>query len=114
MATQSTPFQLPPLRWAEHALDPVSSARTTGIPCGKDHAAYVKKLSEVVAGTRDADMPLDQVVRETAGKEQKIFNNAAQAWNHTFYWSCLKKGAGKPSGDIAKRLDADCGGLDGF
>ena len=114
MATQSTPFQLPPLPWAENALDPVISARTIGLHYGKHHAAYVKKLNELVAGTRYADMPLEQVVRETAGKEQKIFNNAAQAWNHTFYWNCLKKGGGKPSGAIAQRIDADCGGLDGF
>jgi len=114
MATQSAPFQLPPLPWAENALDPVISARTIGLHHGKHHAAYVKKLNELVAGTRYADMPLEQVVRETAGKEQKIFNNAAQAWNHAFYWNCLKKGAVKPAGAIAARLDADCGGLDGF
>ena len=114
MATQTAPFQLPPLPWAENALDPVISARTIGLHYGKHHAAYVKKLNELVAGTRYADMPLEQVVRETAGKEQKIFNNAAQAWNHTFYWNCLKKGAGKPTGQIATRLDADCGGLDAF
>jgi len=114
MATQSAPFQLPPLPWAENALDPVISARTIGLHYGKHHATYVKKLNELVAGTRYADMPLEQVVRETAGKEQKIFNNAAQAWNHAFYWNCLKKGAAKPAGAIAARLDADCGGLDGF
>ncbi len=103
MATQSAPFQLPPLPWAENALDPVISARTIGLHYGKHHAAYVKKLNELVAGTRYADMPLEQVVRETAGKEQKIFNNAAQAWNHTFYWNCLKKGAGKPCGTPSPR-----------
>jgi Fe-Mn family superoxide dismutase len=114
MATPTAPFQLPPLPWAENALDPVMSARTIGLHYGKHHAAYVKKLNELVAGTRYADMPLEQVVRETAGKEQKIFNNAAQAWNHTFFWNCLKKGGGKPSGTIATRLDADLGGFDGF
>ena len=60
------------------------------------------------------DMTLEQIVKESAGKEPKIFNNAAQAWNHTFYWNCLKKGGGKPSGAIASRIDSDCGGYDEF
>jgi len=114
MEKANGPFQLPPLPWPENALDPVISARTLSFHYGKHHAAYVKKLNELVAGTRYADMPLEQIVRETAGKEPKIFNNAAQAWNHTFYWSCLRKGGARPAGAIATRLDADCGGLDGF
>ncbi len=114
MATQTAPFQLPSLPWAENALDPVISARTIGLHYGKHHAAYVKKLNELVAGSRFADMSLEQIVRESAGKEPKIFNNAAQAWNHTFYWSCLRKGGGMPSGTIASRIDADCGGYDAF
>jgi Fe-Mn family superoxide dismutase len=114
MATSSGPFELPPLPWAEDALDPVISARTIGLHYGKHHAAYVKKLNELVAGTRYAQMPLEQVVRESAGKDQKVFNNAGQAWNHTFYWNCLRKGAGKPGTRIASRLDADLGGYEGF
>jgi len=114
MATQTAPFPLPPLPWAQDALDPVISARTIGLHYGKHHAAYVKKLNELVAGTRFADMSLEQVVRESAGKEQKIFDNAAQAWNHAFFWSCLRKGGGKPAGALASRIDADCGGYDAF
>lgn len=114
MATQTAPFQLPPLPWAEDALDPVISARTIGLHYGKHHAAYVKKLNELVAGTRFADMSLEQIVRESAAKDPKIFNNAAQAWNHTFFWNCLRKGGGKPGGALASRIDADCGGYDAF
>jgi len=114
MATASAPFPLPPLPWAEDALDPVISARTIGLHYGKHHAAYVKKLNELVQGTRYADMPLEQVVRESSGKEQKIFNNAAQAWNHAFFWNCLRKGGGKPTGAITSRIDSDFGGYDAF
>ena len=114
MATSTGPFELPPLPWAEDSLAPVISARTIGLHYGKHHAAYVKKLNELVAGTRYAQMPLEQVVRESAGKDPKVFNNAAQAWNHTFYWSCLRKAGGKPGTRIASRLDADLGGYDEF
>ncbi len=114
MATQTAPFQLPPLPWPENSLDPVISANTLSFHYGKHHRAYVNKLNELVQGTRFADMSLEQIVKESAGKEPKIFNNAAQAWNHTFYWNCLRKGGGKPSGALASRIDADCGGYDDF
>ncbi len=113
--TNATPFQLPPLPWAENALDPVVSARTIGLHYGKHHATYVKNLNGLVAGTRFADMPLEQVIKESAGKEQKLFNNAAQTWNHTFFWNCLKPhGGGKPGGALAGRIDAELGGYDKF
>jgi Fe-Mn family superoxide dismutase len=109
------PFTLPKLPWAEEALAPVISARTIQLHHGKHHKAYVDKLNGLVAGTRFADMPLDQVVRASAGEhETKVFNNAAQAWNHAFFWNCLKPGGGKPSGDIARRLESDLGGVDAF
>jgi Fe-Mn family superoxide dismutase len=117
MAEKSGPFQLPPLPWSEDALDPVISARTMEFHYGKHHRTYVNKLNELVAGTRFADLPLEQVIRESASGDEhkKIFNNAAQTWNHTFFWNCLKpKGGGKPSGDLASRIDADLGGYDSF
>ncbi len=114
MANASGPFQLPPLPWAEDALDPVISGRTISFHYGKHHAAYVKNLNDLVAGGKYADMSLEQVIKETEGKEQKIFNNAAQTWNHTFFWNSLRKGGGRPSGKIATRLDSDLGGFDGF
>jgi Fe-Mn family superoxide dismutase len=113
MATESAPFKLPPLPWANNALEPVISARTIDLHYGKHHASYVKKLNELVARTPMADMALEQVIAETVGREQKIFNNAAQAWNHTFFWSCLgPRGARKPGGKLAARIDSELGGFD--
>jgi superoxide dismutase, Fe-Mn family len=115
--TAAEPFKLAPLPWAENALEPVISARTIGLHYGKHHKTYVTKLNELVAGTRFADMPLEKVVVETAGKDEhrKIFNNAAQAWNHTFFWNCLAPGAGgAPTGELAKRIDAELGGQQRF
>ena len=110
------PFQLPPLPWAENALDPVVSAKTIGLHYGKHHKSYVTKLNELAAGTKFADMPLEKVITESAGKEPKVFNNAAQIWNHTFFWNCLRapQSASKPSGEIAKRIDSDLGGMTKF
>jgi superoxide dismutase, Fe-Mn family len=117
MTASNGPFQLPPLPWAENALDPVISANTISFHYGKHHATYVKKLNELVAGTRFAQMPLERVIAETAGHpdSQKIFNNAAQAWNHSFFWNCMRPGAGgKPSGTLAEAIDRDLGGYDKF
>jgi Fe-Mn family superoxide dismutase len=113
----SAPFQLPPLPWDESALEPVISARTIGLHYGKHHATYVKKLNELVAGTRFADMPLEHVIAATVGnaESQKIFNNAAQAWNHTFFWSCLKPSAGgEPPKAIGRRIEESFGGYAQF
>ena len=117
MTSATGPFQLPPLPWEEGALEPVISAKTMSFHYGKHHKAYVTKLNELVSGTRYEQMPLERVIVETAGHpdSQKIFNNAAQAWNHTFFWSCLRpKGGGKPSGTLASRIDAELGGFDAF
>ena len=118
MSTQANgPFQLPPLPWDQGALEPVISSRTIGLHYGKHHRTYVTKLNELVAGTPFADMPLEQVVRETAEKAEhkKIFNNAAQTWNHTFFWNCLRSPARQePSGKVAQRIDTDLGGVDKF
>jgi superoxide dismutase, Fe-Mn family len=113
----SAPFPLPPLPWDEGALAPVISARTIGLHYGKHHATYVKKLNELVAGTRFADLPLEHVIAASVGGEEthKIFNNAAQAWNHTFFWSCLRPGAGgEPPRGIGRRIEEDFGGYPQF
>ncbi len=113
----SAPFMLPPLPWEESALEPVISARTIGLHHGKHHATYVKKLNELVAGTRFADMPLEQVIAASVGGEEtrKIFNNAAQAWNHTFFWNCLAPGAGgEPPKAMAKAIEESFGGYAQF
>ena len=117
MSAPTGPFTLPPLPWPENALEPVISARTMGLHYGKHHRAYVSKLNELVAGTRMADMTLEQVITETAGSKerQKVFNNAAQAWNHTFFWNCLRPASdSQPAGELARRIDADLGGLERF
>jgi Fe-Mn family superoxide dismutase len=115
--TTHAPFQLPALPWQENALEPVISARTIGLHHGKHHAAYVKKLNELVAGTRYAEMPLEQVIAATAGNPEsvKIFNNAAQAWNHTFFWNSLREpGDDAPPRAIEKLIQDSFGGLAQF
>lgn len=118
MNAQTTgPFQLPPLPWDEGALDPVISARTIGFHYGAHHLTYVKVLNELVAGTNYADLPLERIVTETAGsaERRKLFNNAAQTWNHTFFWSCLRpRGGGEPSGKLKERIDSELGGYKAF
>jgi Fe-Mn family superoxide dismutase len=111
------PFQVPPLPWDESALAPVISARTVALHYGKHHLGYVKKLNELVAGTRFAEMPLEHVIAATGGSEetQKIFNNAAQAWNHTFFWNSLRpRSAGRMPREIATQIDDSFGALDAF
>jgi Fe-Mn family superoxide dismutase len=110
-------FTLPPLPYADNALAPVISAQTIGFHYGKHHKTYVDNLNKLVAGSELAGMSLEQIVTATAGKADKagFFNNAAQVWNHTFYWHCLKpKGGGTPKGDLAAKIDAAFGGYDNF
>jgi len=112
-----TPFQLPALPWQENALEPVISARTIGFHYGKHHATYVKKLNELVAGTRYAELPLEQVITATAGNAEtaKIFNNAAQTWNHTFFWDCMRPGGGgEPPREMARALEQSFGDFSRF
>ena len=116
MPTKAGPFELPPLPWDESALAPTISARTISLHYGKHHRTYVEKLNDLVAGTPFAEMPLEKVIAATAGGEEnrKIFNNAAQAWNHTFFWNCLKPRAGKPPRSMEKRIEDDFGGVEKF
>jgi Fe-Mn family superoxide dismutase len=110
-------FTLPPLPYAENALAPVISANTLSFHHGKHHKAYVDNLNNLAKGTEYESAPLEKIIRETAGKADKagIFNNAAQVWNHTFYWNCLKGGAGgKPTGRIAQMIESDLGGFEQF
>ncbi len=113
----AAPFSLPRLPYNENALEPVISARTIGFHYGKHHKTYVDTLNKLVEGTEFADQSLESIIRATAKKadKAKIFNNAAQAWNHAFYWRSLKpKGGGDPSGAIRERIEADFRGLDNF
>ncbi|MDY0000911.1 MAG: superoxide dismutase [Polyangia bacterium] len=111
------PFELPPLPWDKSALEPHISARTFDFHHGKHHAAYVNNLNGLIAGTELADKPLEEIIRLTAADASRkgVFNNAAQVWNHSFFWSSMTPGGGKaPSGDLAALIDASFGGLDGF
>jgi superoxide dismutase, Fe-Mn family len=106
---------LPPLPYADSALDPVISARTIGFHYGKHHKGYVDTLNKLVAGTELEGQSLEKVIAATAGKADKvtIFNNAAQAWNHTFYWRSLRpKGGGEPPAGLKQKIEAAFGSLD--
>jgi Fe-Mn family superoxide dismutase len=111
------PFTLPPLPYADAALSPAISANTIGFHYGKHHQGYVNNLNQLIAGTPLADEPLDAVVKATAGQADQvaIFNNAAQVWNHNFYWNSLRpQGGGKPSGILAELIDKSFGDYDKF
>jgi Fe-Mn family superoxide dismutase len=118
MATAATilsPIILPALPYPENALEPVISAKTVGFHYGKHHKTYVETTNKLIAGTELADMPLDDIVRATAGKPDRvtIFNNAAQVWNHNFYWQCLKpKGGGAPPEALKQKMEAAFGSVD--
>ena len=111
-------FTLKPLPFAKDSLDPTMSARTLEHHHGKHHATYVKKLNELTAGTPYENQDLESVIRATAksdGKEKKIFNNAAQVWNHDFFWeSVAPNGGGTPPEPVLKRLTDDFGSYDNF
>ncbi len=110
-------FQLPALPWSEDALDPHISAKTISFHYGKHHATYVKNLNGLVEGTALAEKSLEEIIRETAGDATRagVFNNAAQIWNHTFFWNSLKPGGGgEPTGELKSRIDADFGSFDAF
>jgi superoxide dismutase, Fe-Mn family len=110
-------FELPPLPYPKNALEPHTSAQTLDFHHGKHHQAYVTNLNNLVKGTPMENQSLEEIIRATANDQSKagIFNNAAQVWNHTFFWNCMKPGGGgNPSGDIAQAIDRDLGGLQKF
>jgi Fe-Mn family superoxide dismutase len=111
----NTPHTLPPLPYAEDALDPVISARTVGIHYGKHHKTYVNNLNNLIADTELADLSLQEIVTKTAVQASKagIFNNSAQIWNHTFYWNSLsQKGGGEPPLILKQKIESSFGDLD--
>lgn len=111
----TSPHVLPPLSYSDNALDPIISANTIGFHYGKHHKGYFDNLNKLVAGTEFADLPLEKIITETAGKANKtaIFNNAAQAWNHTFYWRSLRpKGGGEPPAVLKQKIEASFGTFD--
>ncbi|MBC7952663.1 MAG: superoxide dismutase [Rhodospirillaceae bacterium] len=111
-------FELPPLPYDKSALEPHISARTLEFHHGKHHAAYVNNLNGLIKDTDLADKPLEDIILAAAKDlpaKQGLFNNAAQVWNHTFFWNCMKKnGGGKPSGKVLAKIESDLGGFDKF
>ncbi len=110
-------FQLPPLPYRQEALEPYISARTMSFHYGKHHQTYVDNLNKLVAGTPWAGQPLEKIIRETAGAADKaaLFNNAAQVWNHTFFWQSMKPdGGGQPTGRLMKLMEKSFGSFDEF
>ena len=111
------PITLPALPFAPNALEPHISARTFEFHHGKHHKAYVDNTNKFIEGTDLADQALEAIIKAAAADPSKkgLFNNAAQVWNHSFFWQCLKPGGGgKPSGKIAAKIDAELGGYDKF
>ena len=96
-------IELPPLPYDRTALEPHISAETLDYHHGKHHKAYVDNLNKLIEGTQFADMPLEEIIRKSQGG---IFNNAAQVWNHTFYWNCMKPdGGGEPGGKLLEAIN---------
>jgi superoxide dismutase, Fe-Mn family len=103
-------FSLPPLPYEKTALAPHISAETLEFHYGKHHQAYVTNLNKLLEGKPEASKPLEDVILASEGP---VFNNAAQVWNHTFYWSSMKpSGGGQPTGDLADAIKRDFGSLE--
>lgn len=110
-------FELPALPYAMNALEPYISERTMEFHYGKHHKAYVDNLNKLIAGSHFEQMSLEEIIRKTAGKAEYagIFNNAAQAWNHAFFWTCMQPGGGgEPTGEMKKKIERSFGGYDKF
>jgi Fe-Mn family superoxide dismutase len=110
-------FELPALPYAKDALEPHMSANTFSFHHEKHHNTYVVNLNGLVKGTDLEGKSLEDIVAATAGNPDKagVFNNAAQVWNHTFFWNSMKpNGGGAPTGDLAAKIDADFGSFDAF
>ncbi len=105
-------FELPALPYEKNALEPHISAETLEYHYGKHHQTYVNKLNELTEGTDDANKSLEEIITSSSGG---LFNQAAQVWNHTFYWHCLSpNGGGEPSGGLAEAINAKFGSFDKF
>jgi Fe-Mn family superoxide dismutase len=111
------PITLPPLPYPYEALEPYISRTTLEFHHGKHHKAYVDKTKVLAKVVHLADLSLELIIEQTARQERHraLFNNAAQAWNHAFYWRSLQPGGGgEPGGEIADRIKSDFGGYGAF
>jgi Fe-Mn family superoxide dismutase len=110
-------ISLPPLPYPYEALEPYISRTTLELHHGKHHKSYVEKAKALEKEVRLSDLPLELIIQQTAGQERHraLFNNAAQAWNHAFYWRSLRPASGgAPDGEIGARIKTDFGGYDAF
>src|SRR5690606_30058066 len=104
--------QLPPLPYAKDALQPYMSAETLEYHYGKHHQTYVDNLNKLIPGTQFENMSLEDIIMNSSGG---IFNNAAQVWNHTFFWNCMKpNGGGMPTGALADAINQAFGSFENF
>ena len=106
---------LPPLQYPENGLEPIISAKTLSFHYGKHHQGYLGNLNKLIAGTDYSELSLEEIIKGTAGRAERaaIFNNAAQTWNHTFYWQSLTpKGGGEPPAELKRKIEAAFGSLD--
>lgn len=105
-------FELPPLPYDKKALVPFISEETLEYHYGKHHLTYVNTLNNLIPGTEFEGKPLEEIIKNSSGG---IFNNAAQVWNHTFYWHCMKpNGGGQPIGELAEAINKTFGSFDKF
>jgi Fe-Mn family superoxide dismutase len=105
-------IELPPLPYARDALAPLLSAETLDVHHGKHHRAYVTQVNEAIEGGEFASAPLETIVKQASGR---LFDSAAQAWNHAFYWRCLDpRGGGEPTGKLADAIRKSFGGFAPF
>jgi Fe-Mn family superoxide dismutase len=114
-AISSPLITLPVLPYAEDALEPVISGKTVRFHYGKHHKTYVDTLNKLIVGTEFSDMPLDKIVRATSRQRDHaaIYHNAAQAWNHDFYWRCLNpNGGGEPPAALKGLMESSFGGVE--
>ena len=110
-------IELPALPYEADALEPYIGATTLGFHYGKHHQTYVTNTNNLIKGTDLENASLEALIAASANNAEKVglFNNAAQVWNHTFYWSCMKKGGGgAPTGSIAAKINEDFGSYDAF
>ncbi len=110
-------IELPALPYEADALEPYIGATTLGFHHGKHHQTYVTNTNNLIKGTDLENASLEAIIAASANNAEKVglFNNAAQVWNHTFYWSCMKKGGGgAPTGAIAAKINEDFGSYDAF
>lgn len=110
-------FDLPPLPYEMNALEPYISERTMEFHYGKHHKAYVDNLNKLIKDTEFENMPLEKIIQSTYNRPEftGIFNNAAQAWNHTFFWNSMTpNGGGKPEGEMLKKIEKDFGSYENF